>query len=85
MGKANASNEIPNGQVRPLLAQQMSEEELLQSVKEAGWRFSWIVYHTWRSDHSAAGFPDLVLVRRERLLFVELKREGKIPSPAQER
>lgn len=34
----------------------------------------WAAYHTHDSRHSAAGWPDLVLVR-ERLLMAELKRE----------
>ena len=33
------------------------------------------VYHTWNSKHSAAGFPDLVLVRRPRCIFAELKSD----------
>lgn len=43
----------------------------------------WLVYHTFDSRRSAAGFPDLVLVR-ERVIFAELKsRKGKL-SKAQE-
>lgn len=44
----------------------------------------WRTYHSWTSIHSAAGFPDLVLVRRPRVLFVELKREDRSPTPAQQ-
>ena len=41
----------------------------------------WKTYHTWNSKHSAAGFPDLVLVRRPRVIFAELKSErGKASS-----
>lgn len=36
-------------------------------------------YHTYDSRHSVEGFPDLVLARAPRLLFVELKAErGKL-------
>ena len=43
----------------------------------------WMVYHTHDSRGSAAGFPDLVLVRPPRLLTVELKSaRGRLP-PAQ--
>ncbi len=31
----------------------------------------------------AAGFPDLVLLRGVRLIFAELKADGKYPTPAQ--
>jgi hypothetical protein len=42
-----------------------------------------MVYHTHDSRRSEPGFPDLVLVRHERLLFVELKSgKGKL-TPAQ--
>jgi hypothetical protein len=41
--------------------------------------FSWRIYHTRISFGSAKGFPDLVLVRRPRLVFVELKSDkGKV-------
>jgi hypothetical protein len=33
---------------------------------------------------NAPGWPDLVLVRRPRVLFCELKREGSAPSPDQQ-
>jgi hypothetical protein len=36
-----------------------------------------------RLPRNAPGWPDLVLVRRPRLLFVELKREGEKPEPEQ--
>lgn len=36
-----------------------------------------------RIQRNASGFPDLLLIRRPRLLFVELKREGEQPTPEQ--
>ena len=52
--------------------------------------YGWdLVYHTWNSKNSAAGFPDLVMVKGKRLIFAELKmnlpgkRKGKL-SPHQE-
>lgn len=61
---------------------------LLAHVTERAWRqqvFSWakargwLVYFTWSSVHSVAGFPDLVLVRGDRCIFAELKTErGKL-------
>jgi Holliday junction resolvase len=47
----------------------------LRYARQFGWRF----YHTLNSWGSAKGFPDLVLVRPPRLLFVELKSDkGKV-------
>jgi hypothetical protein len=34
-------------------------------------------------DSRAAGFPDLVLVRKHRLIFAELKAEGQTPTDEQ--
>lgn len=68
-----------------LVARGMSESELLAHVVRMARELGWIVYHAWRSDHSEAGFPDLVCLRRmpDRVLVAELKREGKDPTPAQ--
>jgi len=40
----------------------------------------WLAYHTRFSIQSAAGFPDLVMVKGTRMLISELKREGKWPT-----
>lgn len=63
----------------------MSEAQLLAAVLEAAATYKWLAYHTHRSDHSEAGFPDLILVRGARLLAVELKRDGARPTPAQQK
>ena len=57
-----------------------SEKEFTARVRYeaqlAGWE---LIYHTWNSMHSAKGFPDLVMVKGERLIFAELKmRKGKV-------
>jgi hypothetical protein len=62
---------------------QVSEAEWQQSVVSLARLYGWRVYHTHDSRHSTAGFPDLVLVRGRRLIFLELKREGKEPDPEQ--
>jgi hypothetical protein len=45
-----------------------------------GWRLS---YHPWRSDHSAAGWPDRVWIRDERMVLVEEKRWNGQPTGEQ--
>src|SRR5689334_16563673 len=54
----------------------VSEKEFMRSVCEAATAYGWTYYHTWNSMHSAAGFPDLVMVRNVRLIFAELKTES---------
>jgi hypothetical protein len=61
----------------------MSETELQTAIVQAAEMGGWLVYHTHNSQHSAEGFPDLVLVR-EVVIFAELKREGQKPTPAQQ-
>jgi len=60
------------------------EKDFLQAVRDYARLMGWTDYHTWRSIHSPAGFPDLVLVRPPRLLFVELKVGRNRLTPAQE-
>lgn len=43
----------------------------------------WMVYHSHDSRQCEPGFPDLVMVRGERLIFAELKRDGERPTEAQ--
>jgi hypothetical protein len=61
----------------------MTEAELLANVvKAARWR-GWWAYHTHDSRRSESGFPDLVLVRKGRLIFAELKSAIGKASQAQ--
>lgn len=53
----------------------MSEDVLQAAIVDLASALGWLVYHTHDSRRSQKGFPDLVLVRRGRLLFVELKDE----------
>lgn len=61
-----------------------TEKEFQAAVLELAHLRGWRTYHTFISIHSTGGFPDLVLVRRPKLLFVELKREGKLPTEKQQ-
>lgn len=71
-------------------ARAMTEDQLLGAVlgtpRRPGLALSlgWRGYHTHRSQHSPAGFPDLALVRRGRLIMAELKREKGKTTPAQD-
>jgi hypothetical protein len=54
----------------------MSESVWQAHVIKAARLFGWMIYHTYDSRRNQAGFPDLVLVRPPRVLFVELKSQG---------
>jgi hypothetical protein len=51
----------------------VSEEQFLQLVLDLARALGWLAYHVRDSRRSAPGFPDLVLVRNGRILFLELK------------
>ena len=56
-----------------------TEAQFLAQVRAAAKLLGWATYHTHRSEHSEAGFPDLVLTRRPRVIFAELKADrGKL-------
>ena len=67
------------------IAARMSEADLLTNVMDAAKKLGWRSYHArpartthgWRTpvQGDRAGFPDLILLRGDRMLAVELKRE----------
>ena len=58
----------------------MTEAEFQKEVVGLATMLGWKVYHSYDSRRSTGkGFPDLVMVKPPRLLFIELKTEtGKI-------
>ena len=56
----------------------ISEKEFLAQVRQLARMFGWKTYHTHNSAFSEGGFPDLVLVRGDRILFCRI--EGKDQS-----
>lgn len=75
---------------RPLNAYQqaaakaMTEAELEANVADLCKTLRTKRYHTHRSQHSPAGFPDDVIAGPGGTLFRELKRMGKNPTPEQQ-
>lgn len=66
----------------------VSEDQLLSAILELAARTGWLAYHVRNSKAGViqgdVGFPDLVLARRGRVIFAELKREGRDPTWAQQ-
>ena len=62
----------------------MKEKEFQRDVTKAATDLGWLWYHTHDSRRSVPGFPDLVLVRRGRIIFAELKTDKGKLSAAQE-
>jgi hypothetical protein len=57
----------------------LSERDLQTNILSLAAALGWLCYHTHDSRRSAAGFPDLVLVKGDRLIFAELKSaRGKL-------
>jgi len=61
----------------------MTEKEFLQQVRDLAKLCGWLVYHTYDSRRSPEGFPDLVLVRGDKVIFAELKSERGRVRPEQ--
>lgn len=51
------------------------EKDLRAAIVQAALYSGWKCYFTWHSIHSPAGYPDLCLVKGDRLIFAELKNE----------
>jgi hypothetical protein len=62
--------------------QKREEDHFLRTVTTLARIEGWRYYHTYDSRGSVAGFPDLVLVRRGRLIFAELKTPDAPPPRA---
>jgi hypothetical protein len=57
----------------------MTEKELQQSVLDLARSKGYRCYHTFDSRRSEPGFPDIIAIRGERLVAIELKSEtGKL-------
>jgi len=58
---------------------EITEKQFESQIKDLAKLYGYIYYHTWRSFHSPAGWPDCVLVRLEpepRLIIAELKTDN---------
>ena len=72
------------GQATPLadVLEDDWDRQLFRGPKSLAVMLGWTTYHVLRSRGSRAGYPDRTCVR-ERIIFVELKREKTRPTPDQ--
>ena len=63
----------------------LSEKDFSQTVYDLARMLGWLVvrFPTWQRTGTTPGFPDIIAVRRGRVLFAELKAEDGKPTPAQ--
>lgn len=66
--------------MKAIVTERAWQDQVLDLAHVLGWQS----YHPHRSDHSAAGWPDLALCRPPRLILAELKTESGRLSTAQE-
>jgi hypothetical protein len=59
------------------------EKDWMRTVTDLAQQLGWLTYHVFNSRRSTHGFPDLVLVR-DRVVYLELKREDRKSSKATE-
>ena len=71
---------MPEIDLNKIVTEKQLEAQVKQLAKLGGWEH----YHTYNSIHSEKGFPDDVMVKGNRLLFAELKRQyGKVTREQQ--
>ena len=61
----------------------MKEKDFQAQVIRIAKALGWLIYHTYDSRRSEPGFPDLVMVRGDRILYRELKTEKGRLAPHQ--
>lgn len=72
---------ITPDEYRQQLAADMSEDTLQTRVEQIARELGWRHYHTYNSRRSQPGFPDLVMVRRGRIVWRELKSmKGRVSA-----
>ena len=61
----------------------VSEQAYMSTIQQAAEIYGWYQYHTHDSRRSTPGFPDLVLIKPPKVIFLEVKREKARLSVAQ--
>jgi hypothetical protein len=61
----------------------MTERQLQDAIIGAAQRLGYLVYHVYDSRRSVPGFPDLVLLKGQKMLVLELKTDKGRVRPEQ--
>jgi len=69
----NTNTKDDKVQQLPAISEAEFQNTVIDLAKRCGFEF---IYHTWRSDHSPAGFPDLIILKDGRMIVAELKKVG---------
>lgn len=68
-----------------VMNESVSEAAFQEDVRQSALTLGWKAYHSWSSQHSDSGYPDLCLLRGNRSLMLELKTEkGQITQEQRE-
>ena len=72
--------QAPQADRMPPQTERDFQAQVMDMARRLGWTLQ---YHTWSSKHSAAGFPDLVLLhpQQKRVLYVECKALDRYGIP----
>ena len=70
--------------MRPAAAPTVREKDLREQIRTLTKIYGWRMAFTQYSLRSPKGFPDLVLVRGDRLIFAELKSQVGKTTPEQD-
>lgn len=62
---------------------QTTEQQLQRAITDALSVYGWLWFHTHDSRHSPAGFPDIIALKGNRCLVLELKSATGLLTPAQ--
>ncbi len=58
---------------RPVVDAAQKEAKYQQQILDLARTLGWRCYHTWDSQHSEGGFPDIIAIRGPQLLALEIK------------
>lgn len=81
--RTGVSPSLSPEQYRAALAATMTEASLLERIRAACRTTGVLIYHTHNSRRSERGFPDLVIVLGDRVLYRELKAARGRLTPQQ--